>query len=117
MDGKAQNRRAKLTSDLESNRCKMEARTDRLRIARKAKCGKHLQIAVCAELRQLTGWPVRTKRAGALDSADRKKVRGAYDRGLACNQCLPQTPWRLGRENLEAKTAAGGDVGTKPECY
>ncbi len=110
-------RRTKLTCDLESTRCKIAPGTDRLRIAYNAKRGKHLQVAVCTQLRQLTGWPGRTKLVGALDSTDRKKVRGAYDRGLAGNQCLPRTPWRLGTENLEPKTAAEGEVGTKPECY
>ncbi len=109
--------RTKLTCDLESTRCKIAPWSDRVRIAYKAKRGEHWHVAVCAELRQLTGWPGRTKRVGALDSTDRKKVKGAYDRGLAANQCLSRAPWRLGTENLEPKTAAEGEVGTKPECY
>ncbi len=88
-------RRTKLTCYLESTRCKIGPGTDRLRIAGKANRGNHWQVSVCTQLRQLTGWSGRAKRVGALDSTDRKKVIGAYDRGLAANQCLPRAPWRL----------------------
>ncbi len=110
-------RRTKLACGSESTRYKIAPLSDRMRIAGNGQRGKHWQVDVGTQLRQLAGWPVRTKRGGGLDSTDRKKVKGAYDCGMAANQCLPGTPWRMGRENLEPKTAAEGEVGTKPECY